>query len=609
MPIINLGNLNIAGGKTTVGLSSGLPVQEIIDAQLASEKAKINKISDEIELSDKKLEAYDKLEEHLLTLHELMNLMRLPPNLGGLYLNNDGTTNNKNIFDSRKLNISSSNPNINPDLYVGFQVLPGTPILEYTIEDIITAKSKRETSQAFSSKTTSVTTAAGDPQPGLFTSGTFTITNNGNSADVTIEEGYSLSNIASAIKAVSNITQVDAYIINAGSSNYYLVLQSKQPGNTYAYTIDDSADSVLSNVTFTLSASADASATINGFPVSSTNNVIEDFTDGFSVTLYHDSLPGDQFTAEVEINIEPAKEGIMLLVETVNEVLKFYARQTARDSNGRKLDTAYLAREAELSSLVNDFNRLLDSTITGLPSDSKFNSLYQIGVTRTSMPQEDEFGTPEGTYILTVDEEALTGHLNENFESVREIFEFQERVNSPFLKLTKRSNLISVPEFTLTIDESKEDKLNKAMVTIGSKSYHTLFQNNGTKKIIGLAGTPIAGLEMMYTGSGTDTITVSYSQGLADKLYNFARSTIYSTEYYNNIGVVTIQSPFFNIAENSLNSSISRYEKDIEDIEHRMSIKRANLESKFFQMELAYQKAAQIIARIEAEQAAMQQQK
>ena len=89
----------------------------------------------------------------------------------------------------------------------------------------------------------------------------------------------------------------------------------------------------------------------------------------------------------------------------------------------------------------------------------------------------------------------------------------------------QQANTISSKDFTLSINPSAASGSQAEITQIFGATLATpiamTYKNEGiSASITGVAGTPFAGLSMVFTGSGAENVNVSMSQGIADQLYN-----------------------------------------------------------------------------------------
>ena len=509
--LVNFGNISTVNGRTVMsGMSSGINTKEIITALSEVKKIEINRIQDKIDINAKKTAAYAQLKEKLEILGDSVNSLRKIPSL-------DETGNS---FNGRTIYMTSSDGTA-PNLYMSVAAEKSAFVGTHSILVSNVAVAKSQMSAAFSSNTASVTEAASGTTAGMFSAGTFQI----NSTAITLAAGDSLVNIQAKINAVTSDTGVRAEIIKVSDTDYRINIESIETGVANAYTITDPLG-VITQVSFpTTVAAADASFTFDGIPMTRSTNSISDVIANVDFILYQ-STGGA--TVNLDISNDPtiARDAIKKFATAYNDFVQFASYHQQRDANGNFLDTSVLGKDSILRSIAPSVITQITSMVKGL-SDDDYNSLYQIGISLMDQPPNGIM--PEIKNMIYVDESKLDGYLASNFEDVRKIFEFNFTANSVAVRNYGRSNSINIYEGTLNINTANPSGTQVEFEYVdengGSQSEYLEYSGTSTAGMItGPTGTVIEGLKIAYYGDGTDNIDISYSQGIADRLYNLLQS-------------------------------------------------------------------------------------
>lgn len=407
--------------------------------------------------------------------------------------------------------------------------------------------------------------------------------------DITISSGDSLVDIAAAVNAKTATTGVSASIIQVSSTDFRIVLQAEDVGIDNSFAIIDDND-VIGDVTFTDAQTAqDAIIAVNGIVIERSSNNIDDVIDGLTFNLNNvtdafttqtafDALVNpDIVTAEIEKDTDTAKAGILNFINAYNAFRVFADEQTARDeSTGAFLETAVLGNNTTLGVFIQQFSDEITSIVGGV-SNSNFKALSNIGITVVDFEGDAE--TPETTNILTVDEDVLDEALASNYANIREIFEFSFTSSSSDLSIFSRTNALTLTSFQLQIDTSADegeevqllDENGSAILDDeGDPIYLTL---DGTT-IRGQDGTPVEGLVLIYTGSGSETIDVSVSQGVGDRFYNFLEGIL------DDDGTL-------DLAVDDIADEDERLQDEIDDIDAQIETYRETLLTQFSALEEA----------------------
>ncbi len=403
----------------------------------------------------------------------------------------------------------------------------------------------------------------------------------GTGTEVTIEEGDSLVDIAAAINAKKQSTGISATIVSVGPNDHRLTIQSEDTGIANAFNIVDVNDVFGSTVAFTQTqAASDASFTLNNdMVITRSTNTISDVIDGTTFTLYQDTPPATAVTVDVSRDTASAKDGIVAFIDTYNEIRAFVAKQRERDADtGQLKETAVIGSEplldTILSRLENELNGFVKALTNGDPS-----RLADIGISFSDFAGDDE--TPATSNILTYDDTKLSAALESNFEAVKRIFEFTLTSSSDKLAVYSRTNSLKVSDFSLDIDMTRTsgdqvrvtytDPTTGLPTTINAD--FTLGSTGTGGTITGKQGTVLEGLKLIYTGDGTDVITVNASQGIADRMFNAL------DDYVKSGGVIDTQKNSYDTSKTNIQKDIDRANERIEELRDRLLAQFSALES------------------------------
>jgi len=347
--------------------------------------------------------------------------------------------------------------------------------------------------------------------------------------DITLTEGDNLQVLKSKINSVSALSGVQADIVQVSDSNYSLVLKATQTGvenKIFEFSDGDAGDGPtgtiqigLDNITFTESnAASDASFDLDGQTITRSTNTISDVLDKLTFTLKADTPVSSPPTLTLDIQSDNnlIKTGITDFLTAYNDLKLFIAQQSERDENNELVETATLGDESILRDVLNSIEGQLTRTIDGI-SSSGFNSLFEVGIDLIDFPGNDD--TPETKNIFVIDEDKFDAAIASNFSAVRDVFAFNFVANSPDLSVFSHTNKTTLTDYVLDIDDSRADG-NKVRVLSASDNSFLFNATLDGNSIKGKAGTTLEGLVLVYTGDGTDTITVSQTSGITDSLYN-----------------------------------------------------------------------------------------
>ncbi|AZL14955.1 flagellar filament capping protein FliD [Rickettsiales endosymbiont of Stachyamoeba lipophora] len=568
MPAINFGSIATVGDKTIAsGMASGMNSKDIINGLVDAKKIGLKKIEDKINVNDKKINAFNQMRKSLSKVYDAVNKLRNVPSVDK----------SDNAFSARKTTVSNINANAN-EVFVKVSAANDAEISSYDITIDELAKAKIQTSNSFASLTSSVVNASGTGTANFFEAGILKI----NGVDVHFTQGQNLNDIKSAINAASKDTNVKASVLKVGTGDYRLILQSTLTGIANAYTLTDTG-TVINNITLTnTQLPLDAQITLNTIPISRPINTMSDVIERVTFDLVKKTGVGESVNVEIEPNSQKAYDTIIEFITAFNDFKIFIAKQTERISDPEKgskfAPNAALGRD-DLVSFINDS---LLNEITGMAyglTNSALNNLGELGIKLL------DYDDPDSTYdsdlntntILGLDEDVLNMQLVNNFDEVRKIFEYDFVASSSALRILSRKNNIQTNAFSLVIDTSQanpEDQV-KATYNPGTGPVTISMNYTGTAtsgKIEGAEGTVLDGISIYYYGSGVLNADISFSQGIADRIYNFLEEVL--TEE----GMLDLRVESVIDSSRMNNQEIEKKNREIKEYRNRLIEKYAKME-------------------------------
>lgn len=433
-----------------------------------------------------------------------------------------------------------------------------------------------------------------NPEVPPLRAGTFTL----GGVEITLDEGDSLNNIKSKINAVSETSGVVADVVKVADGNYSLILKSKNTGidNKIGEYGDGDAGDPLSgylqfgsdSIAFTqVQAARDSSITIDGLTITRSSNSISDALSKVTFNLISDTPNSStEITADITSDNDIVKSGIEDFINAYNELKFFISKQSQKDENNNLAEGAVLGNESILSNLLRDVESELSRTVNGIMGSNP-NSLFAVGISTIDFPGNTE--TPATKNIFVLDESKFNNALTSDFEALRNVFSFNFQSNSSELSMFKRSNSTSLMNFKLDIDTSRA---NGQQVRVLDQDDNFLFYaeyDSPGRAIKGIDGTALAGLVLVYTGDGTDNVTVNMSHGIADRVYN-------TLDKYLKDGTGVIETTAKSFSEEN-----KRFNERIAEAEERLSVERDLLVDQFSRLETIISQANQIIGFLEAQ--------
>jgi flagellar hook-associated protein 2 len=247
--------------------------------------------------------------------------------------------------------------------------------------------------------TTNTGIATGDS---TLSGGSFTITVGSNSQTIDIGGSTNtLNTIAAAINADSSLGVTASVIQNSNGAE--LAVVSNNTGAANDITLTPSSDSALTFAKPTNG--ADASATIDGIPVTSASNTVSNVIPGVSFQL-NGQLPGSPVTVSVQANTDGAAQAINSFVSAYNQIITDINAQFAYSASSGTAGP--LAGDATLRTVQEQLLQAVSGTTV---AGSGTPTLGSLGIT------ENDDGT------LTVDNSTLSNAIANQFSDVQSFFQ------------------------------------------------------------------------------------------------------------------------------------------------------------------------------------------
>ena len=372
----------------------------------------------------------------------------------------------------------------------------GAPTGSYTMTISQLAQAQQVAGTAVASQTTAL------GYTGVFSIGLA----GGSTANITVSSGMTLQDLVGAINAQSSTTNVQASIVQAlTGSQFELVLTGTQDGADIT-TSSVSGDDVLNKLGVTnssgafadqLEAAQSAEFTLDGIQLTRNTNDITDLVSGMTFNLLAPTTSGTTLNINVGTDASQITTALQSLVTAYNAYQSNVASQQATGSDGTAASTAVLFGDGTMNDIMNQLQNAMNTTVNGL-------SLNDLGLSFTSTNQ------------LQLDTSKLASALSSNLTGVEQLLASQATTSSSQLT-TIAGNATAPGSFTLDVAVDGSGNLTSASVNGDS----TMFSVSGST-IVGNAGTPYAGMAFAYSGSTSQSITVTSTPGIAGLLDSIA---------------------------------------------------------------------------------------
>jgi len=584
---IQLGNIFSSGGRQVFGgSSSGLDTEAMINALADARRLPAVKLEDTIEKNKKSSSAYGELKTILTALKDAANFLRNPPGVGNQA---------DNVFEYRKGNISS-NTSVSGESYFTATVKPGSPIQNYTVNQISQlAQAQKQQSDVFNLTATSDQVVFAAPGANQFGAGMITV----NGANITLDDGDSLQEVANKFNAVKGDTGISASILQVAAGQFRLVFTATKTGLTADFDLENIAtvtadpSGVLTNINITDVAGADARNAmfkIDNIDIERESNSIDDLISGVTLNLKQTTPVATELGLNIVPDTEIVKSGIINFADSYNNFRIFAAKQQETEDNGLPTEDAALFSSAALRSVIARVSTEISRAVAGIGNALDPSRLSDLGIKLSDFPGDDE--TPFTRNILTVDEAVLDSALETNFDAVSKVFEFDFLSDNNSLGVFRRTNGLAVTNFTLDVDTTLgtyKATYNTISGPVTIDLDATAISSGSGYLLKGQDGTVLQGMQFIYSSTANASMNVSISQGIADRLFNSIDE------------VLTTDTGLVANELKSLEDRNTRLQKEIDRIDEQVDKFRETLLKKFGDMEKAIASVNSILQSLDAQ--------
>ncbi len=474
-----------ATSVTTSGTTNSTNIDwtALINSAVNAKLDQATAITTTITANEAKVSAYQTLQTDLSTLAT------------GLTSLSTSTDNSlaTNVFASRSATISSTG-DVSASSALSMTVDNGSATGDHTLQisQIATAQKVIGTSQS------SETTALGY-------TGTFSLgLSGGSTASVSVTSTMSMQDVVDAINAQTSTTNVEASIVEVSSGSYEMVLTGTQDAADITYS-SSSGDDVLNKLGLTdssgsfsdvLQTAQSAEFTLDGISMTRNTNDVTDVLSGVTFDLLQATPSGTTLNVSIGADTSQITTAIQSFVTDYNAFRDAVIAQQATNSDGTASSSAVLFGDSTMRDIMTQIEQVLGTSVGGL-------TMSDLGLSFNSSNE------------LQLDTGTLSSVLTSNLSGVTQLLSAQTTTSSS--QLTVVNTGTSPQSFTLDLTTDSSGALTAA--SVGGDS--SLFTVSGTS-ILGNSGTIYAGMAFTYTGSTSQSITVTSTSGLATQIYKIA---------------------------------------------------------------------------------------
>ncbi|MCD9292866.1 flagellar filament capping protein FliD [Bradyrhizobium diazoefficiens] len=456
-------------------------IQSAVDAKTAQATT----ISTSITSNQAKISAYQTLQSDLKTLYSGL------ASLATSVVNSLAT----NAFSTRSASISSTG-DVSASSTLSMSIKSGAATGDHTLTISQLAVAHKVVGTSQSSQTAE-----------LGYSGTFSLgLAGGSTSDITVTSTMSLQDVVDAVNAQTSTTNVQASIVQVSSGSYEMVLTGTADAADITYS-STSGDDILSKLGVTdssgaftdvLQAAQSAEFTLDGIAMTRDTNDISDVLTGVTFNLLQATPDGTSLNISIETDTSQIQSALETFVTNYNAFRDEVIAQQATGTDGTASSSAVLFGDGTMRNIMDALQNSLNSTVRGL-------TMADLGL---SFNENNE---------LELDTSTLSDVLSTNLSGVTKLLSAQTTTSSSQLSVVNTGT--SPQSFTLDLTVDSDGNLTSA--SVGGDS--SLFTVSGTT-IIGASGSIYAGMAFTYSGSTSQSITVTSTSGLATQLYQLAKN-------------------------------------------------------------------------------------
>ena len=536
---------------TTTGTTTSTSVDwnALITAEVDAKLAAATTIDTKISTNQAKISAYQTLQT------DLSNLVSSLESLSTSIDNPLAT----DVFATRLASLSSTG-DVSASSALSMTVDNGSATGDHTLTISQVATAQKVMGTAQSSQTSAL---------GL--SGTFSIgLSGGTTSSITINSSMSLQDVVDAINAQTSTTNVQASIVEVSSGSYQMVLTATNDNADITYS-STSGDDILSKLGVTdssgsftdvLQAAQPAEFVLDGISLTRNTNTISDVLSGVTFDLLQATPSGTTVNVSIGVDASQISTALETFATDYNTFRDDVIAQSATNSDGTAASSAALFGDSTMRDVMTQLEQALSTKVGGM-------SMADLGL---SFNANNELQLDTGT---------LATALTSNLSGVTTLLAAQTTTSSSQLSLVNTSP--SAPS-SFTLDVSVDSSGNLSSVSVNGDS--SLFTVKGNT-IVGNSGTPYVGMAFVYTGSTSQSITVTSTSGLASQIYSIANT--FSDE----------SGPLQTLI-NDLQSQDTDYTTQVDTIQSDASTYQTQLQNQYAQYQASIQSADNTLTYLKA---------
>ncbi len=513
---LNLSNLSTSssGASSFAGISSGINTTALIQAEISQASLPMEQLQAQQTANTARSTAYGNLESQMTALSSAISDL----NQSGLPARVVSSSDSTNSYVTATASGGASG---------SYLVQVGQLATNAQLSPTLDSTTGNPTNLAVASATAPVFTDTSGDGTGT---ATFAIEGtDGITRQITLGAGQNnIYALADAINAAgvadpsvpgSQALGVTATVVNTGSGTdpYELVLQSAKTGVGTAganLTIADvssggavntlgiAAGSVTTDAqgnptgvtggTQSNQSAQNAQFTLDGIQITRASNSVSDAVNGVTFNLVQGGQTGTT-TLTVNADSNTALTDMQAVVAAYNTLMTTYNTDIA--------NSGPLAGDGNARALIQQVQNSLTGSVAGLPAGAAYTNAAALGLSTNN----------DGT--LSLDTTQFTNAFQANPTSAQNVFATSATTTNGVVSLDYAGSGITAGTFGFNITSFASGGAVSGTFTAPDGSQYTLTGTNGL--LVGQAGTPLAGLYLGVTGTGTGNLMLTKGVGQA----------------------------------------------------------------------------------------------
>lgn len=492
---LQFGSLQLTNGQARLtGSASGLDIESLVSSLATAKRLPAARLEKRIEDNGAKVAALGDIRDALTRLRDALAALRSAP----------GSSATASVFETKEAYFSSST-STSPASLLGVAAGASAAVGRSTVVVERLASAAKIASASVSDAAASL---ADTRHAGATFNGTIEIGIAGRpAASIEVDGAMTLNDLRARINATTATSGISASVLRVATGDERLVLTATETGReiTMANVAGDDVLGILGlsgdggvSAANPLQAARTSRIIFDGVAIERPGNRLTDVAEGLTIDLVG-ADPGTTVTIDVQRSLGAIKEKITAFVDAYNGFRDLVAAQQQVGADGRVADGAVLFGSSLLRGVSGDLAATLGTSVQGIAATLP-RTLGELGISF------------DGNNRLRIDDERLNQRLLSDVDAVRGVFDFTGSLSSATTRILQRGAALPANSAEISIVDADADGIPES-ATIGGVAAEI-----SGRLVRGAAGSAWDGWTFAWTGRGDETVTMTATQGIADRL-------------------------------------------------------------------------------------------